>query len=49
MEDQSYQTYTDTEVIDAKPLYTEQPKKKSKAWWIILLASSLPWVPMNTG
>ena len=37
MEDQSYQTYTETEVIDSKPLYTEQPKKKSNAWWIILL------------
>ncbi len=37
MEDQNYQTYTETEVIDSKPLYTEQPKKKNNAWWIILL------------
>lgn len=37
MENQNYQTYTETEVIDSKPLYTEQPKKKNNAWWIILL------------
>ena len=37
MEDQDYKTYTAPEVIDAKPLYTEQPKQKSNTWWIILL------------
>ena len=37
MEDQNYQTYAETEVIDSKPLYTEQPKKKKNTWWIILL------------
>ncbi len=37
MEDQNYQTYTETEVVDSKPLYTEQPKKKSNTWWIVLL------------
>jgi len=37
MENQNYQTYTETEVIDSKPLYTEHPKKKNNAWWIILL------------
>ena len=37
MEDQDYKTYTAPEVIDAKPLYTEQPKQKSNTWWIVLL------------
>lgn len=37
MEDQNYQTYTETKVVDSTPLYTEQPKKKSNTWWIILL------------
>ncbi len=37
MEDKDYKTYTAPEVIDAKPLYTEQPKQKSNTWWIILL------------
>ncbi len=37
MEDQNYQTYTETEVVDSKPLYTEQPKKKNNTWWIVLL------------
>jgi len=37
MEDQSYQTYTDTKTPNPTPLYTELPKKKSNTWWIILL------------
>lgn len=37
MEDQSYQTYTDTKTPSPTPLYTELPKKKSNTWWIILL------------
>ena len=38
MEDQHYETYTTPKVVDAEPLYTDQPKKKNKnAWWIILL------------
>jgi hypothetical protein len=41
MEDQSYQTYTETKAPDAIPLYTEQPKKKSNTWWIILLVVML--------
>ena len=37
MEDQSYQTYTDTKTPNPTPLYTEQPKKKSNTWSIVLL------------
>ena len=37
MEDQSYQTYTDTKTPSPTPLYTEQPKKKSNTWWIVLI------------
>ena len=37
MEDQTYQTYTETKTTDSTPLYTVQPKKKSNTWWIILL------------
>ena len=37
MEDQNYQTYTETNSPNPTPLYIEQPKKKSNAWWIILL------------
>jgi ABC-type Fe3+ transport system permease subunit len=37
MEDQNYQTYTETQKSDSTPLYTVQPKKKSNTWWIILL------------
>ncbi len=37
MEDQNYQTYTETKTADSTPLYTAQPKKKSNTWWIVLL------------
>ena len=37
MENQNYQTYTETEVVDSKLLYTERPKKKNNTWWIVLL------------
>lgn len=37
MEDQNYQTYTETQTPGSTPVHTEQPKKKNNAWWIILL------------